>query len=168
MTGAKNPPRPDGGITVEVDDRRADEAGVPPVDVDRWRRLAAGVLSDEGVPAGAEVGLLFVDEDTMADLNRRHMGAEGPTDVLAFPLDGAGEGGAGTGPGILVGDVVVCVEVARAAAEERGVPVDDELALLVVHGLLHLLGYDHAEDGEAAAMRRRERRHLRQPIGTVR
>ncbi len=170
------PPRPGGarsegrGARVEVDDRQDQVA----VAAGRLRVLAEEVLAAEGVQAGAEVGLLFVDEAAMADLNLRHMGVAGPTDVLAFPLDGAGatHGGAPELDGgsellggseilgdsvFLVGDVVVCPTVARRAADERGEQVEDELALLVVHGMLHLLGHDHAEPAEAAEMQQRER-----------
>jgi probable rRNA maturation factor len=127
-----------------------DDQGDEPVDVERWTTLATAVLEDEG--AEGELNLLFVDEAEMADLNRTHLGHEGPTDVLSFPIDGAG-----AGPDGLLGDVVVCPAVARRQAPAA---YEDELALLVVHGVLHVLGHDHAEADEAAVMRAREVAHL--------
>jgi probable rRNA maturation factor len=86
------------------------------------------------------------------------MGSAGPTDVLSFPIDGLDAAGAGDpgGPG-LVGDVVVCPSVAHAAAATHAGRPDDEIALLVVHGALHLLGHDHAEADEREVMQARER-----------
>ncbi len=122
-----------------------------------------------------EMSLLFVDEATIAELNERFLGSSGPTDVLSFPMDEElppggrqpDQGGRGPGapsdlsdPPALLGDVVVCPVVAGKQALERGVAADDELALLVVHGVLHLLDYDHAEPEETAVMRRREQEIL--------
>ncbi|HLM28940.1 MAG TPA: rRNA maturation RNase YbeY [Acidimicrobiales bacterium] len=150
----------------------ADEQHAAPVDVGRWVELAREVLLAEGVRGEAELSLLFVDEGTIVDLNRRFMEAEGPTDVLAFPIDDPVEAGrwpdAGTaGPDredpepadlpLLLGDVVVCPAVAERQAPEHAGSYDDELALLVVHGVLHVLGHDHAEPDETAAMQARER-----------
>lgn len=161
------------GIAVFGSDEQAAEA----IDVARWVRLAEVVLDGERVRGEAEMSLLFVDEVTMATLNERFLDHEGPTDVLAFPIDDdlppggrrPDQGGRGPGapsepeqPPTLLGDVVVCPTVARRQADERGRPLDDEVALLVVHGVLHLLDYDHAEPEEAAAMRRREQELLEQ------
>jgi probable rRNA maturation factor len=157
----------------------ADEQHAIAVDVPRWVRLARLVLDEERVaerlgPA-VEMSLLFVDEATIADLNGRFLGGDGPTDVLAFPMDDEvaptgrqpDQGGRGPGsphdpgdPPVLLGDVVVCPTVARRQADERGAALDDEVALLVVHGVLHLLDYDHAEAADAAVMRRREQELL--------
>lgn len=145
------------------------------IDVLRWVRLAELVLAEERVPPDAEMSVLFVDVQTITDLNARFLDGDGPTDVLAFPLDeeevASGrrpdEGGRGPGapaeatdPPIVIGDVVVCPVVARAQAEARGGDLDDELALLVVHGTLHLLSYDHAEEPDAERMRAREQELL--------
>jgi len=134
-----------------------------PVDVERWSALARDALTHEGVGRG-ELNLLFVSTAAMTDLNREHMGQDGPTDVLSFPIDaGADSDGPVVGPELLLGDVVVCPEYAAAqAGAHRGDgghagTLDDELALLVVHGVLHVLGHDHAEPVEAEAMRARER-----------
>ncbi|HVM40470.1 MAG TPA: rRNA maturation RNase YbeY, partial [Acidimicrobiia bacterium] len=117
----------------------------------------------------------FVGESTMTDLHERFLGLDGPTDVLAFPMDeelvesGRQPDQGGRGPGsppeasdapVLVGDVIVCPLVASRQAAERGQSVHDELDLLVVHGVLHLLEYDHEDDEEAAEMRRREQAML--------
>ncbi len=134
------------------------------IDTERWAGLAAAVLRAEGVGDG-ELGLRFVDAATMAELNLAHMGAPGPTDVLAFPIDGGNGCDGSSDPAVLLGDVVVCPAYAARAAGADGLV--HELALLVVHGVLHVLGYDHAHDEEAAAMQARERRllaaHHRQP-----
>lgn len=165
------------GIGVFGVDEQADH----PIDVGRWVRLAEQVLVDRKVRGNAELSVLFVDEVTMTDLNRRHMGVDGPTDVLAFPIDEDGvepgrwpdNGSAGPDrPPVdddlprLLGDVVICpAYAARQAAEHAGGPhhdgsLDDEIALLVVHGILHVLGMDHAEPDETAAMQAAERELL--------
>jgi probable rRNA maturation factor len=121
-----------------------------PVEVERLRDLAGHVLSDQRVPPGMELNVLCVERDAMAELNLRHMGSDGPTDVLAFPMDAPGESVRGE-PAIL-GDVVLCPEVAAEQAVEHGVTESAELELLLVHGILHLLGHDHADDSERRAM----------------
>jgi probable rRNA maturation factor len=128
----------------------ADEQQSGPVDLDRLRRLAEHVLADQGVPEAMDTSILLVDRATIAELNERHLEQRGPTDVLAFPMDLPGETPAGE-PAIL-GDVVVCPDIARRQASERGKPLQAELDLLVVHGLLHLLGHDHADPDERAEM----------------
>ncbi len=153
----------------------ADEQSEVKVDVLRWVRLARLVLDEERVPEDAEMSVIFVDEQAMTDLNERFLGGAGPTDVLAFPMDDdvapggrqPDQGGRGPGspseaddPPTVVGDVVVCPSVAHRQAVEHGHPDADEIALLVVHGVLHLLSYDHAEAGETEAMRARERELL--------
>lgn len=145
------------------------------VDVARWLRLARLVLEEERVLGEVELSVLFVDEPTIAELNARYLGGDGPTDVLAFPIDDdvppgrqPDQGGRGPGapageadePPTLLGDVVVCPTVARRQATERGVALDDEVALLVVHGVLHLLDYDHAETDERLVMERRQQELL--------
>jgi len=153
----------------------ADEQSSHPVDTLRWIRLAEKVLADEGVRGEAEVSLLFVDEEAISDLNSRFLGKEGPTDVLAFPIDdepvesGRSPDSGGTGPGfasepdeapMLLGDVVICPAVAERNAPEHAGTYDDELALLVVHGLLHIIGMDHEDPEEAEVMEARERELL--------
>lgn len=150
----------------------ADEQEAGEVDVTRWERLARDVLRAEGVRGQAELALMFVDEATMAELNGTFMGQQGPTDVLAFPIDADDEIGIGrspdgstTGPDreppsdlpLLLGDVVVCPAVAARNAPAHAGTYDDELALLIVHGILHVLGHDHAEPEETTLMQTRER-----------
>lgn len=133
------------------------------VDLDRWARLAADSLAASGVTRG-ELNLLFVDEPAMTDLNRQHMGEDRPTDVLSFPLDGAADDPFGDTliGDILIGDIVVCpTYAARQAGDHQGErghdgSVEDELALLIVHGVLHILGHDHAEPEETARMQAAE------------
>ena len=152
----------------------ADEQTAVPVELMRWVRLAEHVLTGERAPEDAEMAVVFVDADTIADLNQQFLGGDGPTDVLAFPLEEEipvgrypDEGGRGPGaasdppePPLAIGDVVVCPEIAQRQANERGIDLVDELALLVVHGTLHLFGYDHAELDDAERMQRRERELL--------
>lgn len=129
-----------------------------------FRSLAALVLSEEGLPGESEVDITFVTDEVIADLNIRHMGRSGPTDVLAFPLlpltPRAVPARQPTGPPIMLGDVMVAPAYVARQAAELGVPVEAEMALMVVHGLLHLLGYDHAEEADAELMEGRERRLL--------
>jgi len=153
----------------------ADEQTACAVDTMRWIKLAEAVLADEGVRGETEVSLLFVDETAIADLNSRFLGKDGPTDVLAFPIDeepaesGRSPDSGGTGPGFtsepeeaptLLGDVVICPAVASRNAPDHTGNYEDELALLVVHGLLHILGMDHDEPDEAEAMEAREQELL--------
>ena len=121
-----------------------------PVDSDRVLRLATFVLADQRVPEAMEASVLFVDRGAIAELNEHHMGKDGPTDVLAFPIDLPGETRAGEAA--ILGDVVLCPEVAAEQAPEHGVTPEAEIELLVVHGLLHLLGHDHAEPDERTRM----------------
>ena len=150
----------------------ADEQRTVAVDVARWRELTEAVLAAEGVRGNVELSLLFVEEDDIAALNEQFLGNAAPTDVLAFPIDAvdvdvmssptSGHSGPDRPPPdpsdqpLLLGDVVVCPAVAARQAAEHAGSVDDEVALLVVHGILHVLGHDHAEPEEMAVMRRRE------------
>jgi probable rRNA maturation factor len=161
---------------VTIDVFAADEQQAHPMDVARWAGLARQVLSARGVKGETEVSLLFVDEEAMARLNEQFLGKTGPTDVLSFPIEdepgptGRSPDFGGTGPGTsaedgaptLLGDVVICPVVAARNAAEHEVSVDDEIALLVVHGLLHLLGMDHEADAEAERMEALERQLLAQ------
>jgi len=138
------------------------------VDGPRWAGLLAAVLEAEGVAGGAEAGLTFVTPSAMAELNGAHMGGTGPTDVLAFPIDGLSvEGSGGASPPGVVGDVVICPVVAWAGSADHAGSDDDELALLVVHGALHLLGHDHAEVDDTAVMQGRERALLAEHHGAL-
>ncbi|HEX4983303.1 MAG TPA: rRNA maturation RNase YbeY [Ilumatobacteraceae bacterium] len=150
-----DPPSPTGvGSPIVVCANEQDDVDIDPA---RWTALAEAVLRAER--ASGELTLTFVDPAEIASLNAEHMGIDGPTDVLSFPLDAAGMNGGERHDGtpVLLGDVVVCPAIAAIAAPDHGGSVEDELALLVVHGILHVLGHDHAEPDETAAMRARER-----------
>ena len=140
----------------------ANESGVE-VDTDPVLAVARHALDQMGVNPLAELSILLVDAEYMAELNHLWMDSEGPTDVLAFPMD---EGSVDHGPGesgaepALLGDIVLCPEVAAKQAATAGHSTDDELHLLTVHGTLHLLGYDHAEPEEEQAMFREQARLL--------
>ena len=99
----------------------------------------------------AEISLLLADDATVRALNRRHRGQDKPTNVLSFPLDEH----PAAGPW-LIGDVVLALETVAGEARAQGKPVADHFRHLVVHGILHLLGYDHLSDGDAAVMERLE------------
>jgi probable rRNA maturation factor len=140
----------------------ANESGVD-VDEALLAALARHVLDGMRVHPLAELSVLLVDEPAMTELHVRWMGEAGPTDVLAFPMDELRlpqPGGHGDGHGppdpdaaeTLLGDVVICPQVAAAQAAEADHDVQDELDLLCTHGILHLLGYDHAEPEEHATM----------------
>jgi probable rRNA maturation factor len=156
-----------GGLSVSI----TDEQDLP-VDGARWMTLAERVLTDIGVEGEAELSVLYLDEAQMAVLNHQFMGHDGPTDVLSFPIDGVPEPSTSgvTPPGrspydpddqpLLLGDVVICPAVADRQAEGHAGTYDDELALLLVHGILHLMGMDHAADDERMAMQARERELL--------
>jgi probable rRNA maturation factor len=134
----------------------ANESGVD-VDEAGLAAVARFALDQLRIHPLAELSVLLVDEPSMTELHERWMGEPGPTDVLAFPMDELRPPQPGTredqaaDPGLL-GDVVLCPQVAAAQAEQAGHRTQDELELLTVHGVLHLLGYDHAEPEEHAEM----------------
>lgn len=155
----------------------ADEQDDHPVDTERYIQLANDVLIDEQAGDEIEVSIMFVDETSIAELNEKFMGKSGPTDVLSFPIDdgppesGRVPDGGSSGPGdtgepeemiSLLGDVVICPAVAFKRAPDHAGTFEDELALLLVHGLLHLLGMDHLEEDEAVLMEARERELLKE------
>jgi probable rRNA maturation factor len=125
----------------------ADEQGVP-VNLDRLRRLAELVLAEEGYPTETELTVLLVSEDEMAAYNERFLERSGPTDVLAFPVEelmpGVVPDQDSNGPPLIIGDVIVAPGYVGRQA------------LMVAHGILHLLGYDHIDDADAEMMERRE------------
>lgn len=124
------------------------------VSVDRglMRQVARSVLEGEGIK-DYEVSLAFVDNVTIRGLNKRYLEHDEPTDVLSFPLNEPNSVK-------LAGELVIGAEVARAQAEERGHDIQAELALYVIHGLLHLCGLGDHTTKEAEAMRKRERHYL--------
>ena len=135
-------------MTVEV----VNESDID-VDVDALGAQARFLLDRLRIHPQAELSVLLVDETAMTELHVRWMNEPGPTDVLSFPMDELRQpqDDEEPEPGML-GDVVLCPQVAVRQALAAGHHRDDELALLLTHGILHLLGYDHAEPGEHAAM----------------
>ena len=149
-----------GRMSIEI----RNESGVS-VDEPALAALARYVLDEMRIHPLAELSVLLVDTPTIADLHQRWMGEEGPTDVLAFPMDElrppppgsdrtdrAGSASGDPGPVTVLGDVVLCPEVATEQAREAQRPVTDELEMLCTHGILHLLGFDHAEPRDHATM----------------
>ena len=135
-------------MTIEVQN----ESGVE-IDELRTQRLSRFVMDRMRVHPMAELCVTAVDEDTIAELNAKWMEKDGPTDVLAFPMDELRPGMVNEEPeeGVL-GDLVLCPTVAQGQAKTAGHSILDELDLLTVHGILHLLGYDHAEPQEHEEM----------------
>ncbi|HEX6987169.1 MAG TPA: rRNA maturation RNase YbeY, partial [Planctomycetaceae bacterium] len=149
-----------GMYEIEINDSQSRIAA----DLDRLRSVAVDVLRHEGV-AAAEVSVALIDGETMRRLNREHLGHDYDTDVLSFLLDASGpevpEPDAPRGAGkTLDGEVLISTDVAARAAEEFGWSVESEVILYLVHGLLHLTGYDDLTDDERAVMRERECFHL--------
>ena len=150
----------------------SDEQSDVEVDLLRWQGLAERVLEAEGIRGGTEMSIIFVSEESIAELNEEFLGHSGPTDVLSFPIDAAdlpqhvGGSGATRGPDrspfdpadlpLLLGDIVICPAIAVRQAPTHAGQVDDEFALLIIHGILHILGHDHAEPDEQVSMRARE------------
>jgi probable rRNA maturation factor len=135
-------------VTIEI----LDESGSG-LDVKHFSQLARFVMDQMRVHPLAELCIKAVDEDTIAELNERWMEKEGPTDVLAFPMDELRPGLVNEEPeeGVL-GDLVLCPAVAERQGEAAGHGTLAELELLTTHGILHLLGYDHAEPEEHKVM----------------
>ncbi len=118
---------------------------VVPIDRGRMREVVRAVLAGEEI-GEAEISLAFVDDPTIHRLNRQFLQHDEPTDVLSFPLSEPNSRK-------LSGELVIGAEVALAQAKERGHDVQAELALYVIHGLLHLCGHDDHDDADAATMR---------------
>jgi len=127
---------------------------IVPIDRGRMREAVRAVLAGEEV-ADYEISLAFVDNPTIHRLNQRYLQHDEPTDVLSFPLSEANASR-------LAGELVLGVEIAVEQAAHRGHDVQVELLLYVIHGLLHLCGYDDHEDADRIAMRERERHYLGQ------
>ena len=134
------------------------------IDEDWARRIAQTVLKAEGLVPLYEVGLVFTDSEVIKQLNRDYRGVDEPTDVLAFhmlPQKEVDDSFALPPDGVTrLGEVIISYPQAVAQAREQGHSTERELALLVIHGILHLLGYDHEEPEEESKMRERERELL--------
>ena len=132
-----------------------DEEIVAAIESDRLEALADAVMDAEGLPLG-ELGVVVTDDETIRELNREYAGDDTPTDVLAFSLR-EGEEFASPDGVLRLGEVIISYPTARRQAADAGIPVEREIEHLLVHGVLHLLGYDHAEPQEEERMRSRER-----------
>jgi probable rRNA maturation factor len=132
------------------------------IDSDALVALTRHVLSHERYPDQTEVSITAVSDDVIASLKSEHLGIAEPTDVLSFPIEDLTPGVAPSveGPPILLGDVVIAPDFISRQADEHGVSEAEELSLMVVHGVLHLMGWGHENDADAEAMERREREIL--------
>ncbi|WP_165252345.1 rRNA maturation RNase YbeY [Adlercreutzia sp. ZJ304] len=141
-------------ILVAFDYRKEDLEDMP------IQQLAQYIIAEEQKPFTTEVSITFVDNETMAKLNSQYRGKSGPTDVLSFECDSVEDDLSATllpqNPVYELGDVVIAVDVAEAQSSEFGQTFQQEIELLLVHGLLHLCGYDHIVDDEAEIMEARE------------
>ncbi|OUO91569.1 rRNA maturation RNase YbeY [Gordonibacter sp. An230] len=141
-------------IQINYDYRKDDLEKLP------LHELVQFVLAREGKPESTEVSVSFVTDEAIAELNERYRRKSGPTDVLSFECDGADDDLSLTAqeaaPVFELGDVVIAPDVAARQTREFGTTFEEEVSLLLVHGLLHLCGYDHVADDEAEVMERRE------------
>ncbi len=127
-----------------------------PIDEDALRSLSLHVLKREGASAGTELSILLVSEEEMARLNQKYLGKEGPTDVLSFPMDEREDEN-----GIrMLGDVVICPDEVIRRKNNYGVAEGEEIALVLIHGILHLLGYEDKFETDNERMDRRQRELL--------
>ena len=131
-----------------------------PVDASGLRDFAALVLREEGLPEDCEMSVILVAGEQMAEYNRQFMDRSGPTDVLAFPLlelvPGRVPAPVANEPPVALGDVFLCPAEIRRRTETDGIDFESHLYLLVAHGILHLLGYDHHDEPTALRMEARE------------
>lgn len=135
-------------MTVDINNESGSEADSPGL-----VRLATFALDQLRIHPQAELSVLLVDEDTMSSYHEKYMGEPGPTDVLSFPMDELRPPGEDDEPPVgLLGDIVLCPAVTDRQAREHGRSSAAEAEYLLVHGILHLLGYDHADDDERSEM----------------
>ena len=131
------------------------------MDARRLRNAARRLLRAEKAPASSEASVVLTDDERIAELNKTYRAVDGPTDVLAFSQREGEESFPEEPEENLLGDVVISVETARRQADEHGNSLDDEVEMLLVHGLLHLMGYDHAEPEEARKMFAKQDQYLK-------
>jgi len=131
------------------------------------KSIIATVLTEENIAVAMEINLVVTDDENIRKFNRRYRGIDGPTDVLSFALTEEPTGGSAAdfpsvpGPSCAFGDIIISYQRAAAQARELGHSIEDELKLLLVHGTLHLLNYDHQTANEAKKMARREKAIIR-------
>ena len=133
-------------------------------------KLATFVIESEDMPASTEVSITFTTDERIHELNREFRGIDRATDVLSFECDGLDDDFAyiddeTSDQAFELGDIVIAPDVAQRQTTEFGTTFSDELSLLIVHGLLHLCGWDHIEDDEAEQMEARERELLSSYLG---
>ncbi|WP_297281914.1 rRNA maturation RNase YbeY [uncultured Anaerococcus sp.] len=121
---------------------------------DKLEDVIKTVLQTEGLSLAYEVSISFVDKDEIHRLNKEYRGVDRPTDVLSFPMD---EDFFIEGVDTMLGDIVICMDIAKEQADDFGHSLDREIMYLTAHSCLHLLGYDHMEQEEKLAMRSREK-----------
>jgi len=135
-------------VTIEISNESTEQ-----VDLDRVRELASHVRGELKLHPMVDVGIIFVDEEPMTELHVKWMDEPGPTDVLSFPMDELRPGSdLVPSPEGVLGDIVVCPQVAMRQAEIAGHSTINEILMLVTHGMLHLVGFDHAEPDEEKEM----------------
>jgi probable rRNA maturation factor len=142
-------------MEIGIDNRSGEE-----LPLEEYDGLARFILASEGVGENVELALSFVDEAEMRELNRVWRGIDAPTDVLSFGCDDQADQAGGEL--FLLGDCVVAPAVAREHARDFDSTFDDEMRLMITHGVLHLLGMDHEQDDEAQRMQAREEQLLGQ------
>jgi len=126
---------------------------IAPVDLPLARQSMATILKSLEME-GHEVSMLFVDDTEITEINRHYLGRNHPTNVIAFSMN---EGDFGTINPLLLGDIVISVETALRDARAGDLPLEDEINYLMIHGVLHLLGYDHEQPREAEEMEKKEK-----------
>jgi probable rRNA maturation factor len=148
-------------MSVEVNNESA-----LPADEEELSRLGRFVMDSLYVHPEAELSIILVDTEAMERLHIEWMDEPGPTDVLSFPMDELRPGTAARpSPAGVLGDIVICPQVAAEQAKKAGHPVSEEMLLLATHGILHLLGYDHAEPEEKEEMFSLQRQLLASFLG---
>ena len=142
------------GTYIDVIDKRLEKNSE--INLESLGEFAKKIV-EETAPAKRplEMNVILLDPEEISILNEKHLSKSGPTDVLAFPIDEPGD--ETDGHVYLMGDVCICTEVAERQAEEKGLNFRDEIALLLTHGILHLLGYDHYEESREVEMKKMEK-----------
>jgi len=144
-------------LVVDVDIACADAETPPVAEIETWLRRAVSAAGRD-LAAGTEVSVRVVDAAESRDLNRDYRGKDNPTNVLSFP--GLPVSGLPDGEAMVLGDLVVCARVVADEAEAGGKPAGEHWAHILVHGMLHLLGFDHETDADAGVMEALETRIL--------
>jgi len=134
-------------VAIEISNRQSQEE----LNVELYKSVAGFVLENENVADNAEISISFVTDEEIRFLNSRYRGIDEPTDVLSFCLDDGPKD-----PHPVLGDVVIAPKVAGIMADKLGCPLNKELSFLLIHGILHLLGYSHKDDKKRKAMQDKE------------